>query len=84
MTAVVTATGGKTFFGRTANLIGAAGAKSHSQKAVAEVGDFLLILAFLLALILVAQPLSDSLASAQHIARQIAEQHAAPGVSSNP
>jgi H+-transporting ATPase len=54
MTGVVTTTGGKTFFGRTANLVGAAGAKSHSQKAVTEVGDFLLVLAFLLALVLVA------------------------------
>ena len=54
MSGVVTATGGKTFFGRTANLVGAAGAKSHSQKAVGQVGDFLLVLAFLLALILVA------------------------------
>jgi H+-transporting ATPase len=53
MTGVVTATGGKTFFGRTARLVGAAGAVSHTQKAVGEVGDFLLVLAFLLALILV-------------------------------
>ncbi|GLI93960.1 plasma-membrane proton-efflux P-type ATPase [Methylocystis echinoides] len=53
MTGVVTATGGKTFFGRTAHLVGAAGAPSHSQKAVTEVGDFLLVLAFLLALVLV-------------------------------
>lgn len=53
MTGVVTATGGRTFFGRTAKLVGAAGAVSHSQRAVTQVGDFLLLLAFLLALILV-------------------------------
>jgi H+-transporting ATPase len=53
MTGVVTATGGKTFFGRTAKLVGAAGAVSHSQRAVTQVGDFLLLLAFFLAAILV-------------------------------
>jgi len=53
MTGVVAATGGRTFFGRTARLVGAAGAVSHSQRAVTQVGDFLLLLAFLLALVLV-------------------------------
>ena len=53
MTGVVTATGSKTFFGRTAKLVGAAGAISHSQRAVTQVGDFLLLLAFVLAAILV-------------------------------
>ncbi|MBM3623795.1 MAG: HAD-IC family P-type ATPase, partial [Alphaproteobacteria bacterium] len=53
MTGVVTATGDRTFFGRTAKLVGAAGAVSHSQRAVTQVGDFLLLLAFLLALVLV-------------------------------
>ncbi|QGM45040.1 plasma-membrane proton-efflux P-type ATPase [Methylocystis heyeri] len=53
MTGLVTATGAQTFFGRTAKLIGAAGAASHSQRAVTQVGDFLLVLAFLLGLILV-------------------------------
>src|SRR5262245_23039770 len=53
MTGVVAATGGKTFFGRTAKLVGAAGAVSHSQRAVTQVGDFLLLLAFVLAAILV-------------------------------
>jgi H+-transporting ATPase len=53
MTGVVTATGSKTFFGRTAKLVGAAGAVSHSQRAVTQVGDFLLLLAFILAAILV-------------------------------
>jgi H+-transporting ATPase len=41
MTGVVTATGNKTFFGRTAKLVGAAGSVSHSQRAVTQVGDFL-------------------------------------------
>ena len=53
MTGIVTATGNKTFFGRTAKLVGAAGAVSHSQRAVTQVGDFLLLLAFALAAILV-------------------------------
>ena len=53
MTGVVVATGSKTFFGRTAKLVGTAGAVSHSQRAVTQVGDFLLLLAFVLAAILV-------------------------------
>jgi H+-transporting ATPase len=53
MTGVVTATGNRTFFGRTAKLIRAAGGVSHSQRAVTQVADFLLVLAFLLALVLV-------------------------------
>lgn len=54
MTAVVIATGNKTFFGRTASLVsGAGGGKSHSQKAVAQIGDFLIVLSLILALILV-------------------------------
>ncbi len=53
MTGVVTATGSKTFFGRTAKLVGAAGAASHSQRAVTQVGDFLLLLALVLAIVLV-------------------------------
>jgi len=53
MTGVVTATGSNTFFGRTARLVGSAGAVSHSQRAVSQVGDFLLLLALVLAAILV-------------------------------
>ena len=53
MTGVVTATRNKTFFGRTAKLVGAAGSVSHSQRAVTQVGDFLLLLALVLAAILV-------------------------------
>src|SRR4029450_12748157 len=48
MTGLVTATGGNTFFGRTAKLVGSAGAVSHSQRAVTQVGDFLLLLALVL------------------------------------
>lgn len=53
MTAVVTATGSNTFFGRTAKLVESAGAVSHFQKAVMRVGDFLIFLAIALALLLV-------------------------------
>jgi H+-transporting ATPase len=53
MSGLVTATGNTTFFGRTAKLVGSAGAVSHSQKAVTQVGDFLLVLAFVLAAVLV-------------------------------
>lgn len=53
MTGVVTKTGNNTFFGRTAKLVASAGAVSHSQKAVQQIGDFLIIAAFALALVLV-------------------------------
>jgi H+-transporting ATPase len=53
MTGLVTATGSNTFFGRTAKLVGSAGAVSHSQRAVTQVGDFLLLLALVLAAVLV-------------------------------
>jgi magnesium-transporting ATPase (P-type) len=48
MVAVVTGTGGNTFFGRTAKLVATAGAKSHSQQAVMRIGDFLIITALAL------------------------------------
>jgi H+-transporting ATPase len=54
MTGVVTATGSKTFFGRTARLVAAAGSVSHSQKAVLAISDFLIFVAGALALALVA------------------------------
>ncbi len=55
MTAVVIGTGNNTFFGRTARLVAAAGGgASHSQKAVAQIGDFLIVLSLTLAFILVA------------------------------
>jgi len=53
MTAVVTTIGGNTFFGRTARLVASAGAKSHFQKAVVDIGNFLIVLTVTLAAILV-------------------------------
>ena len=53
MTGVVTATGGATFFGRTAKLVAGAGAKSHAERAVLKIGDFLILLAGVLAAILI-------------------------------
>jgi len=43
MTAVVTATGMSTFFGRTAQLVTQAGTRSHFQRAVLKIGDFLIL-----------------------------------------
>ena len=56
--AVVTATGGNTFFGRTAKLVQSAGAVSHFQKAVLRIGDFLILMAIVLAAVLVLVQLS--------------------------
>lgn len=53
MTAIVIGTGSNTFFGRTASLVSGAGEASHSQKAVTQIGDFLIILSLILAFILV-------------------------------
>lgn len=52
MTGLVGATGSNTFFGRTAKLVASAGAQSHFQQAVMRVGDFLIILALILCVIL--------------------------------
>ena len=52
MVAVVTATGSNTFFGRTAKLVGSAGNVSHFQKAVMRIGNFLIVLAVGLAILL--------------------------------
>ncbi len=54
MAAVVTETGSQTFFGRTAKLVAGAGAVSQAQKAMFEIGNFLIVLAVVLALIMVA------------------------------
>lgn len=54
MEAVVIATGGNTFFGRTAKLVAGAGATSHAQKAMFQIGNFLIIVAVVLAAIMVA------------------------------
>ena len=49
----MTGTGGNTFFARTAKLVEAAGAVSHFQKAVMRIGDFLIIIAVGLSIVLV-------------------------------
>ncbi len=54
MVALVTGTGSNTFFGRTAKLVGEAGAVSHFQRAVMRIGDFLIFVAVGLSIILVA------------------------------
>lgn len=53
MVALVTSTGANTFFGRTAKLVASAGAKSHSQQAVMRIGDFLILMAVGLSILLV-------------------------------
>ena len=58
MTAVVTGTGSNTFFGRTAKLVQSSGAVSHFARANEMIGDVLIVLAVLLAIILVAVQLS--------------------------
>src|SRR3954452_321883 len=59
MTAVVTATGANTFFGRTVLFAAAAEPVSHFQREVMRIGNFLIILALVLVAILVAAPLFD-------------------------
>jgi len=59
MEAVVTATGSDTFFGRTAKLVSTAGTKSHFQRAVLGVGNFLIILAVALATVLLIDQLVE-------------------------
>ena len=54
MEGVVIATGSGTFFGRTAKLVAGAGAVSHAQKAMFQIGNFLVVLALVLAAIMVA------------------------------
>ena len=53
MQGVVIATGANTFFGRTAKLVAGAGAVSHAQKAMFAIGNFLIVVAVALALIMV-------------------------------
>jgi H+-transporting ATPase len=53
MVALVTSTGGNTFFARTAKLVETAGAVSHFQKAVMRVGDFLIVIAVGLSVVLI-------------------------------
>ena len=53
MVALVTNTGGNTFFARTAKLVETAGAVSHFQKAVMRIGDFLIVIAVALSVVLI-------------------------------
>ena len=54
MNGVVIATGANTFFGRTAELVADAGSVSHAQKAMFQIGNFLIAVAVVLALVMVA------------------------------
>lgn len=54
MTGYVIATGSSTFFGRTAKLVAGAGAVSHAQKAMFQIGNFLILVAVVLAAVMVA------------------------------
>ncbi|MEJ2080453.1 MAG: plasma-membrane proton-efflux P-type ATPase, partial [Acidobacteriota bacterium] len=53
MVALVTGTGTDTYFGRTAKLVQTAGAASHFQKAVLQIGDYLIFLCIGLVIILI-------------------------------
>lgn len=56
MTAVVVATGEKTYFGKTAKLVSAEKEASHFQRAVLNIGDYLIkISAFLIVLLVLVQ-----------------------------
>lgn len=50
--ALVTATGGGTYFGKTARLVESAHATSHFQQAVLKIGDYLIVLAVLLVILI--------------------------------
>ena len=53
MEGVVVATGASTFFGRTAKLVAGAGAVSHAQQAMFQIGNFLIVVAVVLAAVMV-------------------------------
>jgi H+-transporting ATPase len=53
MVAMVTGTGSDTFFGRTARLVGEAKSVSHFQRAVLNIGDYLIYLSLALAALLI-------------------------------
>ncbi|MBN2569478.1 MAG: plasma-membrane proton-efflux P-type ATPase [Deltaproteobacteria bacterium] len=53
MVSLVVATGNHTYFGRTAELVETAGAASHFQKAVLQIGDYLIYLSLALISVLV-------------------------------
>ena len=52
MTGIVTATGMKTYFGKTANLVEQAKSVSHFQRAVLRIGNFLILVTIGLALVI--------------------------------
>ena len=51
--ALVYATGGKTYFGRTAELVETAVTVSHFQQAVLKIGDYLIVLALIMVAVIV-------------------------------
>lgn len=53
MIGVVTGTGAHTYFGKTAKLVGSARSVSHFQKAVMNIGDYLIFISLALVIILV-------------------------------
>jgi H+-transporting ATPase len=53
MDALVVTTGMNTYFGRTTKLVEEAGTQSHFQKAVTKIGDYLIVLAGILVLIII-------------------------------
>ena len=55
--AVVTSIGSNTFFGKTAHLVETTSATSHFQKAILRIGNFLIMLAAMLAVIILAAAL---------------------------
>ncbi|GAN81508.1 plasma-membrane proton-efflux P-type ATPase [Acidocella aminolytica] len=61
MVAAIYATGGNTFFGRTAKLVQSAGAVSHFQKAVLHIGNLLIICAVGLSALLIGVELERGL-----------------------
>ena len=54
ISALVYATGGKTYFGKTAELVETAVTVSHFQKAVLRIGDYLIVLAVVLVAVIIA------------------------------
>src|SRR5438094_9238637 len=59
MVAVITAPGANTFFCLIAKLVAGAGNVSHFQRVVMKIGNFLIILALVMVVILVANRLFD-------------------------
>lgn len=51
--ALVYATGGKTYFGKTAELVATAHTTSHFQKAVLKIGNYLIVLAVVLVVVII-------------------------------